>query len=74
MPRYGVKLRLEGIVEVILPNGTKKKIRGDRPINYTTGKGANNLVNGNDSPGYTDNFGNIYNSQELKDYINSKLY
>ena len=62
-----------GIVEVTLPNGTKKKIRGDRPINYTTGKGANNLVNGNDSPGYTDNFGAIYNSQELRDFIKSKL-
>lgn len=60
-------------VEVTLPNGTKKKIRGDRPENYTTGKGANNLVNGNDAQGYKDNFSNIYSSPELRDYINSKL-
>ena len=62
-----------GVVEVTLPNGTKKKIRGDRPSNYAIQKGANNLVNGNDSPGYTKNYSNIYGCQELKDYINSKL-
>ena len=62
-----------GVVEVDLGGGRKKKIRGDRPIHYTTGKGANNLVNGNDAPGYTDNFNAIYGSQELRDFINSKL-
>jgi len=61
------------IVEVTLLNGTKKKIRGDKASNYSTGKGANNLVNGNTSPGYEKNYSNIYSSQELKDYINSKL-
>lgn len=61
------------MVEVTLPNGTKKKIRGDVASNYTTFKGANNLVNGNTAQGYVDNFSNIYGSQELKDYINSKL-
>lgn len=62
------------MVDVTLPDGTKKKIRGDVASHYTTGKGANNLVNGNTAQGYVDNFGNIYNSQELKDYINSKLH
>jgi hypothetical protein len=61
------------VVEVTLPNGTKKKIRGDVASNYTISKGANNLVNGNTAQGYVDNFSNIYGSQELKDYINSKL-
>lgn len=67
------KYNVGSIVSVTLPNGTVKKIRGDVASNYTTFKGANNLVNGNTAQGYVDNFGNIYNSQELRDYINSKL-
>ena len=67
------KYNVGSIVSVTLPNGTVKKIRGDVASNYTTSKGANNLVNGNTAQGYVDNFGNIYNSQELRDYINSKL-
>jgi predicted chitinase len=61
------------LVDVTLPNGTKKKIRGDLASNYTTFRGANNLVNGYTAQGYVDNFSNIFNSQELRDYINSKL-
>jgi hypothetical protein len=67
------KYNIGSLVDVTLPDGTKKKIRGDLASNYTTFKGANNLVNGNTAQGYVDNFSNIFNSQELRDYINSKL-
>ena len=67
------KYNVGSIVSVTLPRGNVKKIRGDMPDNYTKSKGANNLVNGNSASGYEKNFNNIYNSQELKNYINSKL-
>ena len=74
-PEYGLLAytTTRSTVNVTLPDGTKKKIKGDAASNYTTFKGANNLVNGNTAQGYVDNFPNIFNSQELRDYINSKL-